>query len=330
LDGEEELYHPDRDERHDPVPSKPKPAPVIPPVRDITASVFGALGLPYTPDGNNLVPIQMPTAGTIKIVDEARFTFGKKDPLEFRDVPSSNGRMAVFAVSKGGVDRAIILVLPETAAPDDVLVIISANIEQNRPFYAKLGSGHPLSPNVVLFYLNSHLKDNHMWAAQMLASSKKMAVVYICRSLASKGSSELGPVGTDGAFFRTCLAQMAALTNDSFSFGSVSAMSFSLGIFDFNVFLAAVAKHVPVTRIINLDPERATHATRVKGAVVVEFLSGLTGFAPGFELVNEPRWVNEPLFLVKKATMKTKQDRLSYFHDRCVANYLLRLALQKT
>ena len=165
----------------------------------------------------------------------------------------------------------------------------------------------------------------------MLASSRQMAVVYIVRSLAGKTTGELGPFATDGAFFRECLIQMKALTKDSFSFGSVTAMSFSLGIFDLNPFVGAISKQVKVTSVINLDPQHAIHAVRPKGAGAVEFLSGETGVAPGFELIPEARWVNEDLFKAKKASgaLKTKQGRLTYFHDRCIANYTLRLALEK-
>ena len=322
---EEELYH--REQR------EPKaPLAVAPGVHDITENVFERLGLPFSPDGNNLVPIAMPTAGTFKVIDGSRFAFGKKDPLEFRDVPNNIGRIGIFAAKKGVSERAVILVVPKGATPDSVLVVNSAAFSQNARFYNALGGGHPLSPKVILFVLNSHLKDNHGWASQMLASSRQMAVVYIVRSLASKPTGELGPFATDGAFFRECLVQMKALTKNSFSFGSITAMSFSNGIFDFNPFVGAISKHVKVTRVINLDPERATHAVRSKGAGVVEFLSGETGVAPGFELLSNERWVNEQLFNAKKASgaFKTKLGRLAYFHDRCIANYTLRLALEKS
>ena len=67
-----ELLHPERD-RPAPsgpsAPAKPKP-PAAPVIRDITKSVFDAIGLPFSPDANNLVPIAMPTAGTFKVIDE--------------------------------------------------------------------------------------------------------------------------------------------------------------------------------------------------------------------------------------------------------------------
>jgi len=79
---EQELHHPEREPREP--ESKPVAAPAV---RDITKKVFDGLGLPFSPDGNNLVPIAMPTAGTFKVIDESRFAFGRKDPLQFRDVP---------------------------------------------------------------------------------------------------------------------------------------------------------------------------------------------------------------------------------------------------
>jgi len=327
----EELEHREREGREPEGPSPEKPV-AEPPVRDITKKVFDGLGLPFSPDGNNLVPIAMPTASTFKVIDESRFAFGRKDPLQFRDVPNNIGRIGIFAAKKGASERAVILVVPKGATPDSVLAVISTRFSQNADFFQKIGGGDPLSPKVILFLLNSHLKDNHGWASQMLASSKQMAVVYIVRSLASKTSGELGPFATDGAFFRQCLVQMKALTNNSFSFGSLTAMSFSLGIADLNPFVGAISKHLKVARVINLDPQHAIHALRPKGAAAVEFLSGETGVGPGFELLPEPRWVNEELFKAKKASgaFKTKQGRLIYFHDRCIANYTLRLALEKS
>jgi hypothetical protein len=326
----EELEHREREPRE---PKAPPPKPVAAPaVRDITKRVFDGLGLPFSPDANNLVPIAMPTAGTLKVIDESRFAFGRKDPLQFRDVPNNIGRIGIFAAKKGASERAVILVVPKGITPDSVLAVISTRFSQNADFFKRVGGGDPLSPKVILFLLNSHLRDNHGWASQMLASSKQMAVVYIVRSLASKTTGELGPFATDGAFFRECLVEMKALTKDSFSFGSVSAMSFSLGIVDLNPFVGAISKHVKVTRVINLDPQHAIHAVRPKGAAAVEFLSGETGVGPGFELIPEERWVNEDLFKAKKASgaLKTKQGRLAYFHDRCIANYTLRLALEKS
>jgi hypothetical protein len=327
----EELEHRERERREPegPPPEKPVAAPAV---RDITKKVFDGLGLPFSSDANNLVPIAMPTAGTFKVIDESRFAFGRKDPLQFREVPNNIGRIGIFAAKKGASERAVILVLPKGTAPDSVLAIISTRFSQNADFFQKVGGGDPLSPKVILFLLNSHLRDNHGWASQMLASSKQMAVVYIVRSLESKTTGELGPFATDGAFFRQCLVQMKALTNNSFSFGSVTAMSFSLGIVDLNPFVGAISKHVKVTRVINLDPQHAFHAVRPKGAAAVEFLSGETGVGSGFELIPEARWVNEDLFKAKKASgaLKTKQGRLAYFHDRCIANYTLRLALEKS
>jgi hypothetical protein len=286
---EQEVYHHERELREPEAPPPPKPV-AAPAVRDITKKVFDGLGLPFSPDANNLVPIEMPTAGMFKVIDESRFAFGKKDPLFFRPVPNNVGRIGIFAAKKGASERAVILVLPKGTAPDSVLAIISTRFSQNADFFQKVGGGDPLSPKVILFLLNSHLRDNHGWASQMLASSKQMAVVYIVRSLESKTTGELGPFATDGAFFRQCLVQMKALTNNSFSFGSVTAMSFSLGIVDLNPFVGAISKHVKVTRVINLDPQHAIHAVRPKGAVAVEFLSGETGVAPGFELIPEARW----------------------------------------
>ncbi len=335
---EDELLHPERD-RDEPSASagpskakpapKPKPAPAPVVVRDITQATFNALGLPFTPDGNNLVPMLMPKAGTLRAIKASVFSFGKRDPLDFTTVAGSNGRVGIFAAKKGAAERAVILVLPEDMAPDGVLAIISAPFKQNEKFYRAIGGGDPLSPNVILFTLLSHLSDNHAWASQCFASSKKMAVVYIVRALASP---ELGPFASDGPFFSEVLTQMQALTNLGFDFGSATAMSFSLGIFDLNVFVKAIAGSVPVTRIVNLDPERATHAFRPKGAAVVEFLSGETGIAPGFELLDEPRWVKEDQFATRKAAgkLKHKKGRLEYFHDRCIAGYCLRLALEKS
>jgi hypothetical protein len=338
----EELYHREREPREPTGPAGPSPKPPSPPkppappvattVRDITKSVFDALGLTYTPDGNNLCKINMPGASTFKVIDESRFAFGTTKPLEFREVSNNVGRIAIFAGKKGVSERAVILVLPNETAPNAVLAVISARFSQNSDFFQKLGGGDPLSPKVILFVLNSHLKDNHGWASQMLASSKKMAVVYIVRSLASKTVGELGPFATDGVFFRDCLGKMRELTNDSFDFDSVTAMSFSLGIFDLNPFVGAISKQVNVTRVINLDPERATHAERPKKAVAVEFLSGETGVGAGFELLLPPRWEKEDLFKAKEKSgaFKTKPGRLAYFHDRCIANYCLRLALEKS
>jgi hypothetical protein len=323
----EELEH--RGAR-EPEAAKPGAAPAV---RDITKEVFDGLGLP-SPDANNLVPMAMPNANAFKVINESRFAFGKKDPLQFRDVPNSIGRVGIFAAKKGASERAVILVVPKGATPNSVLAVISARFSQNADFYQKLGGGDPLSPDVILFLLDSHLteKDGHGWASQMLASSKQMAMVYIVRSPAGKTTGELGPFATDGAFFRQCLVEMKALTNNSFSFGSVTAMSFSLGILDLNPFVGAISKHVKVTRVINLDPEHAIHALRPKGAAAVEFLSGETGIGAGFELLSEPRWVNEELFKEKKASgaFKTKLGRLRYFHDRCIAKYTLRLALEKS
>ena len=232
---------------------------------------------------------------------KSRFAFGKKDPLQFRDVPNNIGRIGYFRGEKGRVGAR-----RDPGRSQKRYAELGSRRHQ-RALLAKCrllpegGGGDPLSPKVILFTLNSHLRDNHGWASQMLASSKQMAVVYIVRSLASKTTGELGPFATDGAFFRECLVQMSALTNGSFSFGSVTAMSFSLGIIDLNPFVSAVSKHVPVTRVINLDPQHAAHAVRPKGARAVEFLSGETGIGSGFEIIPEARWVNEDQFATRES-----------------------------
>ena len=48
----------------------------------------------------------MPTARTFKVIDESRFAFGRKDPLQFREVPNNIGRIGIFAAKKGASERA--------------------------------------------------------------------------------------------------------------------------------------------------------------------------------------------------------------------------------
>jgi len=71
---EQELHQREREPREPEAPPQPKPV-AAPAVRDITKKVFDGLGLPFSSDTNNLVPIAMPTAGTFKVI-ESRFAFG--------------------------------------------------------------------------------------------------------------------------------------------------------------------------------------------------------------------------------------------------------------
>ena len=179
----------------------------------------------------------------------------------------------------------------------------------------------PLSSKLIEFVLLKHVINRY--GAQMLASRRQMALVYIVRA---KGN-ELGPFVNDGPFVAQVLSEMAALTGGAFKFGAVEAFTFSSGIHDFNPFVRSMDGVLKVDAVYNIDPYRALAAFQPNGAIRKQYLSGSTGGPrAGFEFLGLERWRNE--FGYAERERSPQPWRFNYLHNRCMPLYTLHLALQ--
>lgn len=284
-------------------------------VRPIQREILGMEG------SDNLIQQIIPS---IAVIDEATFRAGDQgNTFNVRTVPGTVGRLGVFAARKGSAERAVILLLPRSGTPDRVLICITQGFAQASAALNPLGWGNPLSGDLIRFCLLKHVVNR--WGAQMLASRKQMALVYIVRA---RGSNELGPFAHDGSFVKEVLQQMATLTDDAFSPDAAEAFTFSSGISEFNRFVPALSGQIALKAVYNIDPAGGLPASG--GTVRKQFLSGQTTNGPraGFEYMPLERWENEWRYPDRQSF--TAPWQFNYMHNYCMPLYTLHLGLQTT
>ena len=290
-------------------PPTPQPDPAV---RVVTGEILGAF-----PTTDNLILQTIPPIG---IIDESSFRPGdQNNELRFRVVGPTVGRLAIFAAKKNNVERAVILLLPPSGVATKILICITQGFGQATAALDPLGWSNPLSPPFVQFALLKHVVNR--WGAQTLAGKKNMGFMYILRA---KDPKELGPFTNDGDFVVQVLTEMAALTNNAFSFDEAEAMTFSSGIFEFNTFVGSLTGKLSVAACYNLDPAKATACALPPGGVRRQFLSGQTGGPrAGFEFMPLPRWKNEAFFQNAKTV-----GAFQYLHNHAMPLYTLFLGIQ--
>ncbi len=280
-------------------------------VRPINKEILGMEGT------NNLI---LQTIPAINIINPASFRAGDKtNVFTYSFVASKAARLGIFAAKKNNVERAVMMLLPESSKPDGLLICITHGFAQAAHALEPLGWANPLSGKFVEFALLKHIINR--WGAQMLASRKNLALVYILRA---KGASELGPFANDGAFFMEVMKQIADLTNNAFSYQKAEAFTFSSGIVDFNNFITSVGSHIPINAVYAIDPVHSLNITNPSGGIKKQYASGTAGgLYPGFEPMILERWQNEARFEMHKV-----EGRFQYLHNHCMPMYCLHLALE--
>lgn len=278
-------------------------------VRPINKEILGMDG------ANNLITQTIPAIG---IIDTSSFRAGDpKNEFSFSVAPPITGRLGVFAAKKNNVERAVIMLLPQTGQADGVLICITHGFAQASSVLEPLGWSNPLSQEHVKFALLKHVVNR--WGAQMLASRRNLAMMYILRA---KGN-ELGPFARDGAFVKQVLTDIAALTGNAFSFDQVEGFTFSSGIADFNHFIGAASSHLNFRAVYSIDPANSLVVGFPKGGIRKQYSSGTAGgILPGFEPMPLERWRKESRYETDKGS------RFQYLHNHCMPLYCLYLALQ--
>lgn len=279
-------------------------------VRSINQDILGMNG------GNNLITQTIPA---INIIDIPTFRAGDiKNEFSFGFAPQKTARLGIFAAKKGSTERDVIMLLPQSVSADGVLICITQGFGQAAAALDPLGWSNPLAPDYVKFCLLKHVVNR--WGAQMLASKKNLALMYIVRG---KGD-ELGPFARDGAFVRQVLTEIAELTGNAFSFDKVEAFTFSSGVSDFNNFMESAGKHLSINAVYSIDPSHSLSVAQPSGGIRKQYASGTAArFVPGFEPMALERWKKEDQYETHK-----KIGRFEYLHNHCMPRYCLYLALQ--
>lgn len=283
-------------------------------VRPINQEILGMGG------SNNLIQQIIPSIG---LISEATFRPGdENNKFSFRTAGQTVGRLGIFAARKGTLERAVIMLLPESGTPERVLICITQGFEQAHDALGPLGWSNPLSRPFIEFCLLKHVINR--WGPQMLAARKSMALMYIVRAR----GNELGPFANDGPFVREVLTEIAALTAGAFSFDTVEAFTFSSGIGEFNTFLRSIGGVLNLQAVYNIDPAHGVLAGGPSGIVRRQFLSGQTsgGPRPAFEYMPVPRWENEWEY-PRRETFPNPW-RFNYMHNHCMPRYTLHLGIQ--
>jgi hypothetical protein len=268
---------------------------------------------------NNLIQQTIPSIG---IINRPSFRYGVlNNVLTFSYAQATTGRLGIFAAQKNGVERAVILLLPLHATPDRVIICVTQRFAQAARDLNPLGWSNPLSKPFLEFVLLKHVVNR--WGAQILASGRDMAFLYIVRAQ----GQELGPFSSDGPFVADVLNQIATLTGGAFSYDHVEAFTFSNGVSDFNGFIHAIAQALNVEAVYGIDPAGAVSVERPSGAIRKQFLSGQTGGpSGGFEFVGLDSWRNEDQF--PRRTTFANPWPFNYLHNLCMPMYILNLALR--
>ena len=268
---------------------------------------------------NNLIQQMIPSIAVINPVSFRPHI--RNNVLAFSSVPTTTGRLGIFAAQKGSEQRAVILLLPAGGMPDRLIICITQGFAQAWETLDPLGWGNPLSVPYINFCLLKHVINR--WGAQTLAAREPMAFLYIVRG---RGTRELGPFANDGPFVAEVLSQLASLTGNAFSFGHVEAFTFSSGVSDFNVFINAVAPVLTIEEVYGIDPAHALPLSRPGTARRKQYLSGQTGGpADGFEYLGLDSWRNE--WKYSSRTTFPRPWPFNYLHNHCMPLYILNLAL---
>ncbi|HTH36570.1 MAG TPA: hypothetical protein VL572_01310 [Pyrinomonadaceae bacterium] len=264
---------------------------------------------------DNLIPQIIPAIGKINTAD---FRPGDRaNVLTFGFASQTTARLGIFVAEKDGVERIVIMLLPATGRPDNVLICITQGFGQAAANLNPLGWHNPLSAPFANFALLKHVINR--WGPQMLAAGRNQALFYILRA---GGSNELGPFARDGAFLQFVLGEIASQTNNSFSFDSCEAFTFSSGIYEFNNFITASAGNVNYRALYAIDPVRSTFMAGASASRRKHYASGTAGaLVAGFEPMPLERWRNEDQYASQS------RDVFQYLHNRCMPQYVLNLAL---
>jgi hypothetical protein len=291
-------------------------------VHPITGSIFG------TVDRNGLAPVTLP-ARPLVVPSSLR----RGDPsnvLEFDPGTEIRARVGVFAAKQDGVERAALLLVPSSGAPERVLVGITHVFGQsaaNRAHYNRLGWSNPRSPDLIKWVTNKFLGEH--WGRQAMASGDSRALLLPVRAMGDgHGHGELGPFA-HAAFMKKVLHLIAAET-EAFAPQKVEMFSFSSGIYALNGLLPGMRGSLAA--VYNIDPTGGTAAGVPHGVKAWQVLSGFTTHGkgrPGFELLSENRWAHEPSFKDRKDKSKFP-DGVSdgYLHNFVMPYYCLYLGIK--
>jgi len=251
-------------------------------------------------------------------IDISSFRAGDRtNVFRFMPIPRAVGRLGIFAAEKGGVERAVIMLLPEKARADGILICITQGFQQAAGTLDALGWANPLSYKHVHYALLKHVINR--WGLQTLASRKNLGLMYILRAR----GNELGPFAADGPFLQFVLEEIKNLTNNSFSYDTCEAFTFSSGIHDFNPFMRAASGNVNIKSVYAIDPVHSMIPVNPNGGRVKVYSSGTAGaIGPMSEPMVLERWQNEPAYDTPE-----KNDKFMYLHNRCMPWYVLGLAL---
>ena len=278
-------------------------------VRPINQELLG------TNSSSNLIEQIIPQFSGI---DLSTFRTGDRtNVFRFTPVPQAVGRLGIFAAEKDGVERAVIMLLPQNVRADGILICITQGFQQASATLEPLGWADPLSYKHVHFALLKHVINR--WGLQTLAARKNLGLMYILRAR----GKELGPFAADGPFLRFVLEEIRSLTNDSFSHDVCEAFTFSSGIHDFNPFLKAAAGQVNIRSVYAIDPVHSMVPVNPSGGRVKVYSSGTAGVigAASEPMVLE-RWQNEAAYNTPE-----RNDKFMYLHNRCMPWYVLGVAL---
>lgn len=279
-------------------------------VRPINKEILGM-------EGNDNLIVQ--TIPAINIINPSSFLAGQQNNVfSYGFAPMTFGRLGIFAAAKNNSERVVMVLLPQNATPDGLLICITQGFGQAADRLNPMGWANPLSKPFVEFALLKHVINR--WGAQMLASPKNLALIYILRA---RGAHELGPFTNDGDFFIEVMQQISALTNNSFPYKNAEAFTFSSGISDFNRFIAPVSRHININAVYSIDPAHSLPIANPSGGIRKQYASGTAGgILQGFEPMVLERWASESEY-----PSHQKIGRFEYLHNRCLPLYTLHLAL---
>src|SRR5215207_7989223 len=91
-------------------------------VRPFNREILGMEGT------NNLIGQTLPALAGIDI---SSFRAGdRSNVLGFMPIPTSFGRLGIFVAEKNGVERVVIMLLPQNTRPDGILICVTQGFQQ--------------------------------------------------------------------------------------------------------------------------------------------------------------------------------------------------------
>lgn len=279
-------------------------------VRPVTSQIFGGTTSIWR-------AAEVPSLWT---VDVASFRPGTTTPLNFLWSRAQQVRVAVFAAKLGYVERAFILMLPFTGKPTRLMIVITHGFGQQDAYYMSKGYTDPLSPDLIKDVTQRFVLDR--WGAQLMAASSDYALLLPVRAKGG-GHGELGPFIWQANVGTNIVGSIMGQSDGAFGVNRVEFVTFSSGIYDADVFIAAGGKGLNIQRGCNQDPAGGAEMSRAV-PVRKQYLSGMTtrGPRPGFEYLPLDRWQNEP-----KRKDTAGMDTFNYLHTWCIPTYTLFLAM---